>query len=73
MLSGVFPWTDVNQRVFLHHTDPDVVSLAPKSTQPSFGTEIYKVHNTSACAYQGIRNVCFSENLACFVFLKHPF
>ena len=25
------------------------------------------------CAYQGVRNVCFSENLACFVFLKHPF
>ena len=25
------------------------------------------------CAYQGIRNVRFSENLVCFVFLKHPF
>ena len=25
------------------------------------------------CAYQGVRNVCFPENLACFVFLKHPF
>ena len=25
------------------------------------------------CAYQGVRNVRFSENLACFVFLKHPF
>ena len=25
------------------------------------------------CAYQGVRNVCFSENLAYFVFLKHPF
>ena len=27
------------------------------------------------CAYQGVRNVCFffSENLACFIFLKHPF
>ena len=23
----------------------------------------------SACVYQGVRNVCFSENLACFVFL----
>ena len=23
--------------------------------------------------YQGVRNVRFSENLACFVFLKHPF
>ena len=26
-----------------------------------------------ACAYQGVRNVCFSEILACFTFLKHPF
>ena len=25
------------------------------------------------CAYQGVRNVCFSENLAGSVFLKHPF
>ena len=23
--------------------------------------------------YQGVRNVCFPENLACFLFLKHPF
>ena len=28
---------------------------------------------TRTCVYQGVRNVCFSENLACFVFLKHPF
>ena len=25
------------------------------------------------CAYHGVRNVGFSENLTCFVFLKHPF
>ena len=24
-------------------------------------------------AFQGVRNVRFSENLTCFVFLKHPF
>ena len=24
-------------------------------------------------AYQGVRNIRFSESLACFVFLKHPF
>ena len=27
---------------------------------------------TCTCVYQGIRNVRFSENLACYVFLKHP-
>ena len=25
------------------------------------------------CGYHGVRNVGFSENLTCFVFLKHPF
>ena len=25
------------------------------------------------CAYQGVRNVCFSENLMCSVLLKHQF
>ena len=33
----------------------------------NFDYEILKI------AYQGVRNVRFSENLACFVFLKHPF
>ena len=28
---------------------------------------------TRTCVYQGVRNVCFSENLACFVFLNHRF
>ena len=29
--------------------------------------------HTHTCAYQGVRNVHFSGNLACFVSLKHPF
>ena len=33
----------------------------------------YSLIRTRTCAYQGVRNVCFSENLTCFVFLKHPF
>ena len=33
----------------------------------------YLLIRTGACAYQGVRNVCFSEILACFTFLKHPF
>ena len=28
---------------------------------------------TNYVTYQGVRNVHFSENLTCFVFLKHPF
>ena len=31
-----------------------------------------RIH-TRTCAYQWVRNVCFSENLAHFVFLRHPF
>ena len=32
----------------------------------------YPLIRSRRCAYQGVRNVCFSENLACF-FLKNPF
>ena len=33
----------------------------------------YPLIRTRTCAFQAVRNVCFSENLACFVFLQHPF
>ena len=33
----------------------------------------YPLIRTRMCVYQGVRNVRFSENLACFVFLKHMF
>ena len=33
----------------------------------------YPLICTYTCAYQGVRNVHFSGNLVCFVFLKHPF
>ena len=33
----------------------------------------YTLMRTRTCAYLGVKNVCFSENLACFVFLKHLF
>ena len=34
---------------------------------------LYSVWVQENSAYQGFRNVRFFENLACFVFLKHPF
>ena len=33
----------------------------------------FMISRLRACPYQGIRNVRFSENLTCFVFLRHPF
>ena len=33
----------------------------------------YLLIRTRTCAYQGVINVCFSEILACFAFLKHTF
>ena len=33
----------------------------------------YPVICTHTCTYQGVRNVRFLENLACFIFLNHPF
>ena len=39
-----------------------------------FKTNIsYPLIRTRTCAYQRVGNVRFSENLACFVFLKHSF
>ena len=38
----------------------------------SKGNAWSKVHQTGVCI-SGVRNVRFSENLACFVFLKHSF
>ena len=32
----------------------------------------YPLIRTHTCAYQGVRNVRFSENLVCFVFLLPP-
>ena len=32
-----------------------------------------QVFQEKQSTYQRVGNVCFSENLACFVFLKHPF
>ena len=32
----------------------------------------YPLIRTRTCAYQGVRNIRFSENLACLIFLKHP-
>ena len=41
---------------------------------PMIHSQEYRgVLSTHTCAYQGLRNVCFSENLARFVFVKHPF
>ena len=45
-----------------------------KARQIFWKTNIsYPLKSTDTCGYQGVRNVRFSENLACFVFLKHPF
>ena len=35
-------------------------------------TNIFYPLMRTMCAYQGVRNVRFSENLGCFVFLQHP-
>ena len=33
----------------------------------------YPLMRTRTFVHQGVRNVCFSENLAWFIFLRHPF
>ena len=46
-----------------------------KQSMPNFSKNEHSLPliRTGTCVYQGVKNVCFSENLACFVFLKHPF
>ena len=46
-----------------------------KQSMPNLPKSVYflPLISTGTCAYQGVRNVPFSENLGCFVFLKHPF
>ena len=46
--------------------------VSRKQTTPNFPkTNIF--YSLCTCAYQGVRNLCFLENMACFVFLKHLF
>ena len=49
--------------------------LQENKTRHSFRkTNIFNpLIRTHTCAYQGVRNVSSSENLACFVCLLHPF
>ena len=59
--------------------------ISKRVFQENKAQQIFKKSNVSftlihtrRCAYQGVRNVHFSENLSCFVFLKthfeiHPF
>ena len=44
--------------------------VSRKQSTPDFPENKKFLH---ACTYQGVRKFCFSENLACFVFLKYPF
>ena len=46
-----------------------------KQSTPNFWkTSIsFPLIHISLCVYQGVRNICFSENLACFVFFLPPF
>ena len=52
--------------------------ISKRVFQENKARQIFRKTNISyplirTCAYQGVRNVRFSENLTCFVFLKHPF
>ena len=54
--------------------------IAKRVLQENKARQIFRKANiyyplicTGMCAYQGVKNVCFPENLARFIFLKHPF
>ena len=45
--------------------------VSRKQSMPDFPKNEHSLIRTRTCGYHGVRNVSFSENLACFVFLKH--
>ena len=50
------------------------MGVSRKQSTPKFPkNKHFLPPDTHTYAYQEVRNVCFSEILACFAFLKHPF
>ena len=47
--------------------------ISKRVFQENKARQIFRKENIHTCAYHGVKNVRFSEILACFVFLKHPF
>ena len=47
--------------------------VSRKQSTPNFPKNEHFLPPVRTCAYQEVKNVRFSENLACFVFLKHLF
>ena len=54
------------------HVQRLLYCLSKPATNLSGSNAKYQMRKRT-CAYQGVRNVRLMENLACFVFLKHPF
>ena len=52
-------------------TTTDVFIIQTKCVRDWSHKNLFR-DNIRTCAYQGVRNVHFSENLACLVFMKHP-
>ena len=67
--------SDKGEREFL--TPRKTVKMRPLNNIPQFASpdrfDPLRMKTDRTCTYQGVRNVCFSEILACFAFLKHPF
>ena len=68
------------QKLFLFVSNKSKGWISKRLFQQSKAHQIFRKTNisypltcTRTCAYQGVRNVRFFENLACFVFLKHLF
>ena len=62
-------------RIFSVNVTKSAEHASKSKARPNFQkTNIsYPLIRTRTCAYQEVRNVCFSEILACFAFLKHLF
>ena len=74
-------WKTMTTQVLLQHVGNKAKGRISKRVfQEHKARQIFQKRNISyplirtlTCVYQGVRNNRFSDNLACFVFLKHPF
>ena len=73
-------WIQYLKFVTLRKLPENNLEMSKRVLQENKARQIFQKTNISnplirsrVCLYQGVKNSSFSENLACFVFLYHPF
>ena len=73
LLDSKRTYLDLYLLIYLDYTNFNFYTTRNENKTQKLSVIRQRGESGRTCAYQGVRNVCFSENLACFVFLKHSF